>query len=115
MSGAEVPLLSGGADLLAEEAAGLQEQLRDADFLCLNTFDFSLVCLLQGGFGSLRSLSTGVVLQCSAVMLLCCVAVFPGEFQSSDYEMPDDAGKTETLFPPSFFLSVCWCCFTKLP
>lgn len=41
MSGAEVPLLSGGADLLAEEAAGLQEQLRDADFLCLNTFDFS--------------------------------------------------------------------------
>lgn len=32
-------------------------------------------------------------------MVLCCVAVFPGEFQSSDYEMPDDAGKTETLFP----------------
>lgn len=29
---------------------------------------------------------------------MVCVVVCPGEFQSSDYEMPEDGGEKEVLF-----------------
>lgn len=62
--------------LLDRTMSGLLEQLPDAkDTATPLTGPLPLVCLLPGGFGSLRPFCTGVVLQCSDVVVLCCVQV----------------------------------------